>query len=35
VLAVAAFALGEFERARAERPAQVADALRPRRTVTA
>jgi hypothetical protein len=35
VLAVAAFTLGEFERARAGSPAQVADALRPRRTVTA
>jgi hypothetical protein len=35
VLAVAAFALGEFEQARAASPVPVADALRPRRSVTA
>ena len=35
VLAVSAFALGQFELARAGSPAEVADALRPRRTVTA
>ena len=35
VLAVAAFALGEFEQARAKSPVEVAGALGPRRTVTA
>jgi len=35
VLAVAAFALGQFEQARAASPAEVADPLRPRRSVTA
>jgi len=35
VLAVAAFALARFEEARASSTAQVADALRPRRSVTA
>ena len=35
VLAVAAFALGEFEQARAASPAPIADALRSGRSVTA
>jgi uncharacterized membrane protein YphA (DoxX/SURF4 family) len=35
VLAVAAFALGEFEQARAASPAPIADALRSSRSVTA
>lgn len=35
VLAVAAYALGQFESARATSTVQVADALGPRRTVTA
>ena len=35
VLAVSAFALGQFEQARAASPAEVADPLRPRRSVTA
>ena|SRR2546423_6404370 len=35
VLAVSAFALGQFEQARAPSPVEASDALRPRRTVTA
>ena len=35
VLAVSAFALGQFEQARATNPAEASDALRPHRTVTA
>jgi len=35
VLAVSAFALGQFEQARAASPAEVVDPLRPRRSVTA
>ena len=35
VLAVSAFALGQFEQARAASPVEVVDPLRPRRSVTA